>query len=164
MASGYFVTIKLEPFYQQFLRQQFSQHDIVFTFPAKHDLVKRLEAFLTKAPDNYKPAPRTEATFMISLPYMEHKSVAVYNYISAEKNRLFNSRVREYFHLVFHDHIIRYRKEGFYRKEIISIFLDDFKIEPKYSDRIEKEFNRYLKKEKNRRYNKKKSEKVCQTT
>lgn len=159
MASEYFVTIKLEPFYQHFLRQHFSQHDTLFAFPPKHDLLKRLQAFLTKTPDNYKPLSQNETTFSISLPFMEHKNVAVYNCITAEKNNLFASRVREYFHLVFHDYISRYRKEGFYRNEIISIFMDDFKIEPKHSDRIEKEFNRYLQKERFRRFAKIKKQK-----
>jgi len=154
MSSGIYTTVKLHPFYQQFLRGQFQQTEQVFQFPKGHDLLMRLEFFLAKAPADFKPANYGKQTFRIEIPYMEHKDPFYYNYISENKSVLFARRIREYFRDVIHEEIGRARRKGFTRSEIIYGLMEELHISPTYFDLMEKEYKRYLQAERSRRFKK----------
>jgi hypothetical protein len=142
----------MDPFYQQFLRAQFQCYDPIFKFPKAHDLLLRLETFLSKPPASYRPKDYGEKTFRIMIPYMEHKNPEVYNYLSDSMQRHFERRVREYFRDLIHQHISVMRRGGFTRKEIIDTFMEDHNLDSRYYDRIEREHKRYMNAEAVRKY------------
>lgn len=156
MSSGRFTTITLDPFYQQFLRGWFLCKDPIFTFPKAHDLLMRLQVFLTKPPDSYIPQPASKDQLMIEIPFMEHKNVDVYNYISPALNQQFIARIREFFNMHFHERIAQLRKKHFLKEECIDIFMEENLIDPQYRDRLTKNYQRYIRNEYMRKYRKKK--------
>jgi hypothetical protein len=156
MSSGRYTTIKLDPFYQQFLRVQFNQNNPVFKFPAKkhHDLKIRFEFYLTPPPEDYKPANYRDWNFHIEIPYSENsiKHPDFYNYISENKNKLYANRIRNYYYDVIHEEFTRLRNKGFKKEECIICVMEDYNFEPKYEERVIKEYQRYLKRERDRRF------------
>lgn len=158
MSSGIFTTVTLDPFYQQFLRGHFNDYDIVFNFPKGHDLRLRLEAFLTPPPPDFvplKPAQYTDDTFLISIPYMEHKNPQVYFYLSEYKQKLFRRRITAFFKDIWHEYAADCKSDGFLKTEIAYMFLEDYYINYSYYERIIREYRRYLNAEKVKQYRKK---------
>lgn len=165
MPSGIYTTIRLDPFYQEFLRAQFNQFDPVFTFPKGHDLLLRLERFLAKPPADFKPhlIDFKEETFRIEIPFMEIKDPVYYFHMSDRKMKLFSQRIRDYFREIFHEEIRKYRSKNFNKNEAIICFMEDFHISEKYEDRLIKAYNRYIDLERHRRFRRrKKSTKILQ--
>ncbi len=153
MSSGYAVRIRLDPFLQEFLRGHFHQKDAIFEFPKGHELLIRLEWYLSQPPRDYpikvEPHPWD---FHIAIPKMEHKDPFYYNFISEMKNRMLQNRIRNYFRVIFHEEIHKARKKGFYKNEIIYQLMDEWEISSKYEDRLLKDYDRYLTYERTRRY------------
>ena len=152
MPSGIYTTIQLDTFFQEFLRAQFNQFDPVFTFSKGHDLLLRMERYLTSPPEDFKPVSYGDETFRIELPYMEHKNPNVHFYMSDRKQKLFSARVRDYFREIFHEEIRKYRSKNFNKNEAIICFMEDFKISEQYEDRLIKAYNRYMDIERARRF------------
>jgi hypothetical protein len=159
MGSGRYITIKLDPFYQEFLRGHFNWYDPVFAFPKGHDLLKRLEYYLTPPPKDWKLQDFGEWTFRIEIPLMEWKDADCYNYLSERKNKMFEIAVREYYRVIMHTEIGKAIKDHVPKNDIIFCFMDDFNISQDYYDRIIKDFDRWIKLEKMRRYRRKKNKK-----
>lgn len=162
MTSGIYTTVRLDPFYQEFLRAQFNQWDPVFTFPRGHDLVIRLERYLTQPPNDFKVKqnPFGDETFRIEIPFMELKNPAYYFYLSDRKMKLFQQRVRDFFREIFHEEIRKYRSKNFNKNEAIICFMEDFQISERYEDRLIKAYNRYIDLERHRRFRRRKSQKT----
>ncbi len=153
MASGYSVKIRLDPFLQEFLKGHFHQKDAIFEFPKGHDLLVRLEWYLSKPPKDLVPKEDQHPwDFYISIPNMEHKDPFYYHYISETKNKMLQNRIREYFRDIFHEEISLGIKKGFYKNEIIYQLMDEWGINTDYEDRLIKEYQRYLNNERRRRY------------
>lgn len=160
MASEYSVTIRMEPFFQRFLCAQFDQErNDVFVFPARHDFNKLLSFLVQPVPADYKPLDYGEWTFRILLPHMEHKNVAVYNYLSQKGQRTFMNRVRGYMNMLFHDEMSKaVFGHGMTRIEVVDHLADSFGFTTDDYDRLLKEFHRWRNAETMRR--KRRKEKV----
>jgi hypothetical protein len=152
MPSGVYTTIALDPFLQEFLRAQFNQYDPVFTFSKGHDLLLRLERYLTIPPRDFKPVEYGQETFRIEIPYMELKNPSVHFFISDRKQKIFSSRVRDYFREIFHDEMRKSRSRNESKKEAIICFMEDYRISDEYEDRLVKAYNRYMEIERQRRF------------
>ena len=152
MPSGIYTTINMDPFFQEFLRAQFNQWDPVFTFPKGHDLLIRMERYLTAPPSDFKPIAYGNETFRVELPWMEHKNPSVHFYMSDRKQKMFSARVRDYFREIFHEEIRKYRSKNFNKNEAIICFMEDFKISEQFEDRLVKAYNRYMDLERARRF------------
>jgi len=143
--SGIYVVIKLDPFYQHFLREHFNQRDeIVFSFPKGHDLLKKFEILLTKYPLDKSQPDHGESKFMIEVPYMQHKNPYVYNYISETRNNILGATIKNFTKMIFHEHMNKYAKVGFQKKQCIEIFMEEYNIDPKYQDRLTKDYQRWI--------------------
>lgn len=158
MASDYTTTIRLDPFFQRFLRTQFEQKDdAVFVFPPRHDFNNLLSFLVQPVPSDYKTPDYKDWTFRILLPNMEHKNVQVYNYLSKKAQQTFSNKVRRYMNRMFHDElgeaVCRY---GLTRIEAIDHLTDTFGFLPEDQDRLLKEYQRWRKAENMRRFRKKK--------
>jgi hypothetical protein len=161
MASGIICTMKLDPFYQAFLRSQFNVEEEVFEFPKGHDLLIRLEAFVTRTPVNYRAQDYGENTFRINLPHMEHKNVLYYNYLSDKKQTLFATRIRNYYQAIIHEEISKQISKGFQKDETIICLMEDFNIPSKYEDRIKRDYSRWKLAESQRRFRRKNRKKIA---
>jgi hypothetical protein len=158
MASDYTTTIKLDPFFQRFLRTQFEQErDDVFVFPARHDFNALLAFLVQPVPSDYKTPDFGKWTFRVALPYMEYKNVNVYNYLSKKAQQTFSNKVRRYMNRLFHDElgeaVCRY---GLTRTEALDHLVDTFGFLPEDYDRLLKEYQRWRKAENMRRLRRRK--------
>lgn len=154
MNTGRYVEIKLDPFFQSFLRSHFKEYEQIFEFPKGHDLLIRLEYLLAKPPADYKPKPESgdSSMFRIAIPYMEHKNIDSYTYMSLNAQRLFVSRIREYYKIIIHEEISSARRKGFQKDEIVLKIMEDFNLTNFNDDRIKRDYTRYLNTERFRRY------------
>lgn len=153
MSSGRYVTIKLDPYYQVFLRAHFNQYEQVFSFPKSHDLLIRLEYYLSPVPKDFIPQPDTNAeNFRIAIPYMEHKNPDYYNYLSEKAQSLFVSRIRKYYNIIIHEEISEARRKGFRKNEIVLKIMEDFTLTNFSEDRMKRDYTRYLTAERFRRF------------
>lgn len=153
MSSQIYCTLKLDPFYQAFLRARFEQQEgETFRFTKGHDLSLFFQAMLKPIPPGWKEPDYGEDAFTIEIPWMEHKNAQTYRWISPERNVMLCSRVMRYWKMVSHDIISQARKLGMEKKEIIFFLLEEMEIPLQYSDRVEREYSRYLKEERQRRF------------
>lgn len=151
--SGIFVVCRIDPFYQQFLRAQFKQKQIIFRFPHNHDLEVALKTYLTNhKPETDKPTPTGNEAFRLAIPPMDHKDPREYNKLSDKKQQLLADKIKRYYRHVIHDEIGRLRQKGFHVNEIIYIILEDFNFNFRYYDRVEKEYKRWLNSQRLKRF------------
>lgn len=116
MVSSYYVTIRLDRHYQQFLRHQFRCDNAIFEFPAKHKFNVMLEHYVMEAPADYEDPDWGEETFKIALPNFEFKNVSKFRYLSKFREDLFKQKIKGY-----HDWLI----EEFIRKAMKDNKRDD---------------------------------------
>jgi hypothetical protein len=153
MPTGVVCRIKLDPFYQAFLRSRFEQKDIdVFSFPKGHDLSLLFQFLLKPKPSDPELIEPAEWVFGIDVPYMEHKNPFTYNYISKTRTIILASRIMRYWKMVSHDIISESRRKGMEKKEVIYFLLEELELSDDYMDRIEREYSRYLLEERQRKF------------
>lgn len=151
MSSGIICTIKLDPFYQQFLRYQFQEYEPIFRFPKSHDLSLRFQFYLSRNPvgraDKYG-----SSEFKIEVPYMEHKSPLYYNYMSPIFQQKFQTRIREFWRDVSHELMGRWCRDGFSKEDVVQKIIEDFGFTPDDEERVRREYKRYRETERQRRF------------
>lgn len=152
-------TTRLDFFYQQFLRSHFCNQNNPFQFPKGHFLNLALEYYLTKPPENYRRQDYGEETFIIEVPRMEFKNADYYNYLSERKQRLFADKVREFAVSIINERINKMKRKGFTKEDCIVVIMEDYDINPKYSDRIRRAYSRYMNAERLRAFRKKNKKK-----
>lgn len=161
MSSGIICTIKLDSFYQRFLRSQFDDFNPVFNFPKGHDLAFRFQFYLSTK-SALKPERYGEDEFRIEVPYMEHKSPLYYNCMSPNFQQKFQSRIREFWRDVSHELLGKWNRAGFNREECIQKLMEEFGFTPDDEERVRREWKRYREAERLRRFrNKNKNVKIC---
>lgn len=153
MSSQIYVTLKLDPFYQAFLRARFQvPPGEPFRFSKGHDLSLFFQAMLRPLPADYREPDFGQNAFVVEIPWMEHKNPLTYRYVSPERNVMFCGRVMRYWKMVAHDIIYQARKMGMEKKEIIFFLLEELEIPLQYSDRVERDYSRYLAEERTRQF------------
>ncbi len=157
MSSGITVKIKLDPFYQNFLRVYFKiPEGAVFSFPKGHDLSTKLQYLLTKQPEKFTPVENSESSFEIELPYCREKDVRSYNYLSPNREKILVNNIILFYKVIFHEEINHLRNEkGFTKKDSIILFMEDYKMSEDYYDRIIRAYNRWVENLSRRRKRKK---------
>ena len=141
--TAVYATIKLSPFYQEFLRGHFNNNNIIFKFPAGHDLRLRFEMLLTTCPDNYKGKNFGKHTFRIEVPNMKHKTYWSYNYITKNNNAILITQIKNYCKMIFREKMNELRKAGFQKKECISIIIEELKLNVSHTERLLKDYQRW---------------------
>ena len=146
MASNVYVTFKLEPFYQAFLRSYYVQREILFEFPKGSDINLLLGFISMKQPrEQIKSLDFGNEAFHVLLPNMEYKNVLVYNYISHTGRKVFQQKVEDLFKLVFHSHVDRaIHKDGIRKRDALMLFLEKYELDDFSSDRVTKSYQRYI--------------------
>ena len=142
MSSGVICTIKLDPFYQRFLKMQFDVHGPVFCFPKGHDLGTRFQFYLSTGGIE-KPEKPGPFDFKIEIPYMEHKSPLYYNTMSPNFQQKFQSRIREFWRDVSHELMGKWSRMGFTKEECIMKLIEEFGFTPDEEERVRREWKRY---------------------
>ncbi len=144
MASNVYVTFKLDPFYQTFVRAYYDQFDLLFEFPKKDEFNILLDFLVMKQPGTPKSIDYGEHSFHVRLPNMEYKNVLVYNYISSTGSKLFVDRIEDLFKLIFHKHVDQaIHKIGLKKKDAIHTFMDKFNMGEYDPERLNKNYQRY---------------------
>jgi len=156
MAKENYCVIKLDPFYQAFLRTRFDQdggnRNGVFSFDKGHDLNLLLQFLVKPKPPGFKGQYYGAETFRIAVPAMEHKNPDTYNYLSEDRQLILVKRILRYWKMVSHDIITEGRRRGIEKKDMVYMILDELDLPEYYADRIEREYSRYLHEERNRKY------------
>lgn len=148
MASPIYVVLRLEPFYQLFLRSYFNCENIIFEFPKKGNFNNLLAHLVLKPPRENSPAkkPASEYDFKVALPYMEHKDVFCYNYISNYSMHIFQSKVHIFFKLIFHTEMdISVHKLKLSKIQSVRIFVEKYNLNVDNQERLVKGYYRYEK-------------------
>jgi len=147
MSSGILTRIRLEPFYQQFLRGYYQISEPVFKFPrADADelcLAYKFNNLLMPSPPNYKTPDFGEEMFIIETPFQPDKDPFYYNYISTTRNEVLARAIEKAYRFYFHERMKDFRNGGFSYKECVNLFLDECNIDSKYSDRAIKDYQRW---------------------
>lgn len=156
--SGIITTAYIDPFYQNFLKEMFDQRNsAVIEFPKNHILQKSLVLLLKphpeipEFPDNYNKAWKCA----ISVPYSQEKDPYYFNYISKRGNNLLSSKIRDFYMIIAHDEMIKYRNQGYEHKDVVVLFMDQYNIDMKYYDRVLKDWQRFRNKFRQKKYRKK---------
>jgi hypothetical protein len=156
MSSGIYVTIRLEPFLQDFLRAHFNCNNGVFSFPKGEDLCNKMQRLLRTLPETYKSEDYGLYNFEIEIPYMHDKDPFYYRYLSVAAQNAFVERIKDYFEEVFHERIVELRHDGHEKKECIEIFLDEHNLSIQYYDRLIKDYQRWRNRIVNQKFRNKK--------
>jgi len=144
--TGIYVTIKLDPFLQQFLRGYFECEEVVFSFPRqsrKNWLPIAFKAALWFPPENYKPQTFGDYTFRIEIPEMNDKDPASHNYISERANTEFTRSVIMFYSGVIYSFFDEMKSANYGAKSIVALFVDRYGIDIRYEDRIARDYSRY---------------------
>ena len=144
--TGIYVTIRLDPFLQQFLRGYFECDEVVFSFPRQSGKCWLPIAFKTALwypPRNYKPLSFGEETFRIEIPEMKDKDPEYHNYISERANAEFSQAVRLFYNSVSYSFFDEAKCARYGPKAIISMLIDRYSIDAIYEDRIARDYSRY---------------------
>lgn len=149
MASPILVTLRIDPFYQRFLRAYFNCIGPVMEFPPKSDF-NLLLTFLANKPtskqikNNLKPRDFGEYSFKVALPYIKHKDVFYYNYFSERSMQIFQRRIYLFFQLIFHCEMDEgIHNLGLSKKNAIQQFIERYDLLVDDEDRIVKAYFRY---------------------
>jgi hypothetical protein len=147
MSTGIICKIKLDPFYQEFLKGYFDNYEIVFSFPREEiedlKLVSKFKKLLMNPPNAYKPFPDDERTFLIEVPEMKDKDPLFNNYISECRNEVFTHSIHNAWRNHYHRVICTYRNQDFDYQDCIKTYMDEFKISDQYFDRLVKEYKKW---------------------
>jgi hypothetical protein len=175
MASQYYVTMRLEPHYQRFLRSQFMCDSEIFEFPVRHYFNTVLEHFVVTKRNGSKELLTDENSFKIRLPNFELKNPAFFHYLTEVKEGVFRAKIKDYYDWIIQDRIgtLMSQKEKLEdghvimldRQQCTLVLIDEFgfDLDDRDSfDRLYKMYSRFKHKERNRRFvikSRKKSEK-----
>ena len=147
MASGVICTIKLDKFYQAFLRNYYECNDIVFHFPRedsdKLGIARMFRTLLITPPLDYKPVEYGDNKFLIEVPEQHDRSSFYYNYLSQRRIVIFVKYIESSFKFFFHLKMMEYMNEGHSIKNSIILFMDEHQLDSIYTDRLTKDFQRW---------------------
>lgn len=151
MASPILVTLKLDPFYQRFLRSYYNCEEPVMEFPCREDFNILLAHLVGKTPkiksgEKLEKKDFGEYTFIVALPYIEHKDVFYYNHFSERSLQIFQTKVYDFFKMIFHgdlNHSVH--NLGIPKNDAIRLFMEKYNLLVDDEDRIKKGYYRYEK-------------------
>lgn len=154
MGSDYTTIVKLEPFYQRFLRANFRQEEgKPFSFPVRNDFSTWIGFSVMRRPHPFDFPDYGESRFEIVIPYLEHKNPAFYNYLSEKRQRTFRRMVYDLMKMLFHIELKQaIDKYGYTRIEAIDHLTEEFGFLPEDYDRLVKEYQRWLRRMQDQRY------------
>jgi hypothetical protein len=144
--TGIYVTIRLDPFLQQFLRGYYECNEVVFSFPRQSSkcwLPLALKTALWFPPLNFKPQTYGEETFRIEIPEMKDKDPDYHNHISDRANMEFCRSVRSFYNSVVYSFFDEAKHAKYGAKSIVSMFIDRYQIDAIYEDRVARDYSRY---------------------
>ena len=147
MSSGIICKLKIEPFFQEFLRGYYRCNSPVFKFP-RYDydelgLALKFNNLLSPAPDNFKPVSFGEDEFLIEVPDFHDRDPFYCNYISPLRNDKFVKKLDIQQKNHFHERMAQLRIEGYEYQDCVEIYMDDFGINQKFADRLLKDYSRW---------------------
>jgi hypothetical protein len=100
MASQYFVTIKLDPHYQQFLRSHFMCDVEIFEFPARNMFNKLIEWAVVPKRKAQIEHGEGVCSFKIALPCFKTKNPAFFRYFTEIGESVFVNEIKDYYNYV----------------------------------------------------------------
>jgi hypothetical protein len=164
MASNYYVCIKLNVHYQQFLRQHFQCEKEVFEFPNKHKFNTLLEHLVSHVPEGWVEPESSRELFKIALPELNYKHPYLYHYLSYVKETILKQKIRQYYDFIIEEKIKQLMKADktedggvlrLNRQECTEFLIEEYEFDQSATDafdRLYKFITRYRKNEINRKY------------
>ena len=146
MSSGISINIKLDRFYQQFLRGYYNCSEPVFMFPraSKKDYLPfALIPLLWYPPEHYKLEDFGDDNFRIFIPEMHDKNVYSMNYISENSLRIFSEVVEKFYFARLYQEFDELYIGGLGPHQTVDVFMEKYKISEDYRDRLLKNYTRF---------------------
>jgi hypothetical protein len=141
---GIVITIKLDPFHQEFLKGYFKQtFRGAFFWPKGHLITKKFITLLRKPPDNFTSPKFGDWAFSVDVPWMFDKDPYYCHYLSDQGNKMLQKSIREFADMVFHEEMLKLRNNGHEYKDCILLFMEDYQISEKHFDRLLKDYQRF---------------------
>ena len=81
--------------------------------------------------------------FHIHLPKNNDRNPYTYNYLSKTAERVFMSKIRQFYEMVFHERMCELRNAGYQKKECVELFIDENNLKIEDYDRLIKDFQRW---------------------
>lgn len=139
--------MKLEPFYQQFLRGFYRNNNPVFEFPREDgdelEIARKFNYLLMPPPCDYKNKDFGESSFLLEVPFQKGKDPFYYNYLSEKATERLIIHIDKSYRWYFHTRMKEYHCTGFGYKESVELFLDENNINPVFYDRCIKDLQRW---------------------
>lgn len=159
MSSGIICKIRLDPFYQEFLRGYYENYEIVFKFPREDadelEIARKFNRLLMAPPCDYKPIKDDQNTFLVEVPYFKDKDPFWNNYISTIRNESLANAIHRAWRAQFHEKMDEFRNLGFEFKDCIYLYMDEFRISACFYDRLIKDLQRWRSIKRNKKYRQK---------
>lgn len=156
MASEYYLTIRLDPHYQQFLRKHFNCTSDLFEFPVRHFYNRILENLVITKQQGVIIPETDDWAFKILLPNFQHKNPAFFRYFSEVQELVFKNEIKWFYDITIQKRIIELmsikedigggRTMRLDRQQCTLIVIDDYGFDAKDRssfDRIYKNFTRF---------------------
>lgn len=139
------VQLKVDDYLKDYLISSYGEEGNIISFPERSDLSLRVRSLLNKQPNEFS---RIEGSFVeVKLPFSDTKDPRVYNYLSANSQKIISRDVYYEFYAVLHRHMKEFEKsmlkeEAFWLfYEMYNIDLDHIKFET-----LKKNFYRFMQK------------------
>jgi hypothetical protein len=146
MSSGIYVTVKLDPFYQQYLRGLYNCFDEIFCFPRasrREYLLYSIIPLLWYPPKDFRLPDCDKESFKISLPINDSKNVLAMNYISERGIMTFIGIIKDFYYARWYEFCDQRFFCGWGPYDIVDDFIEKYKIDPGYRERLLKDFTRF---------------------
>lgn len=149
MASGIFVNVRMDPFYQSFLRGFFGRgNDIIFSFPrrSRYKFNELLHWLVDYPPLDFKPKDYGDHNFRVELPRSEHFSIECRNYLSERSEDIFRRQVRKFYLNILYSFVDEMvLKHKMTKSDAIDRFMQAYGLIDFDDERIKKTIQRYRK-------------------
>jgi hypothetical protein len=147
--SAIYVDVRLDPFYQTFLRHFFNSHELVFSFPKqnKYRWSQLLHMLVVRVPPNYRYCDYGEDHFRIELPQSHRIWVGTHCYLTPYAQSFLANRIRGFYLLclyTFYEEAVI--KCGAVKLEAAEMFQLKYGLQLFDLDRIIKDLTRYKQK------------------
>ncbi|HZK94473.1 MAG TPA: hypothetical protein VFC67_09715 [Prolixibacteraceae bacterium] len=161
MASEHYLTIRLDPHYQQFLRKHFNCPEEIFEFPARSYFNNMIEALAVTKKLAFHIPETDPWAFKIYLPNFSYKNAAFFRYLTEVQMGVFKGEIKYYYDRIIQRRItdLMETKEDttlgglmkLGRKQCTLLLIDEYGFDEKDRNSFDRIYKSYIRWDNNQR-------------
>ncbi len=121
------VSCEMKPYLKAFLLSCYGNSDPLY-LPKSDKFASLLSLLLSPTPDDYKPVPKSPNTVNIIIPYYNYLNISTHNYLTANSQKIFASRVESRFWVQYETCMDAYFLENIKRIDAIVLFIEKYNL------------------------------------